>query len=118
MSSPNIKLQTRVPFVCRTSYSTVPNIQPIIINVSRDKSLAGVYSVVYIYGSNFSIDNHTMGTSVVQFAGNELSVSFYSSHEISFVVPSNAAPGHYSISVLNINSLIPISSNSVNYTIL
>jgi hypothetical protein len=113
------KIPTRVSFVCRKSSSILPDIKPVIQNLSVTSSAVGVYTVVYIYGFNFANTGSTIGTSVVNFGSyTNLPVSFYSSQEISFIVPSIIAPiGNYSINVTNLNYPISLTSNSVSYTI-
>ena len=46
-----------------------------------------------------------------------LPISFYSSQEISFSVPTNAKPGNYTITVINTQNIAQLISNSAIYTI-
>ena len=103
---------------CRIPSSVYPDITPVIYDLSTYASFLGKYTVVHIYGNHFS-QYGPMGYSVVHF-GKEvnLPVSFYNSQEISFVVPINAVPDLYSITVVNINNPIPLYSNSIPYVIL
>ena len=112
------------PFVCRKSVPLIPDVTPVISNLSIDSSQPGIYTVVKIYGNNFSLYGVT-GISVVDFVSTNkkqtfpnLPVSFYSSQEISFSIPLNAFPDNYSITVVNKQYPLSLTSNSVNYTIL
>ena len=74
-----------------------PSFNPIINNLSSTLSLFGIYSQVYINGSNFQ------GTAFVNFGTyKNLPIIFYSSFNISFVVPKNAPAGIYDIVVVNL----------------
>lgn len=111
------KYPVSVPFVCRKSTNTIPDLTPVISNLSVTSSPVGVYTVVYIYGNQFSLYGNT-GTSVVNFGSfSDLPVSFYSSQEISFSVPLNAAVGNYQVSVVNQKYPNFLVSNFVNYTV-
>jgi hypothetical protein len=111
------------PFLCRKSVPLIPDVTPFISNLSRDSSTQGIYTIVTIYGNNFSLYGIT-GISVVDFVSTSkkqsfqnLPVSFYSSQQISFSIPLNAFPDNYSITVVNKQYPISLTSNSVNYTI-
>lgn len=82
---------------CRTYKSFYPSFTPILGNLSVTNSPAGAYSLVYIHGSNF-LPN---GTTFVKFGSLYLPVTFYSSFNLSFVVPLNALPGNYKVQVIN-----------------
>jgi len=117
------KIPLLQPFVCRKSVALIPDVTPIISNLSRESSQQGIYTIVTIYGNNFSLYGIT-GISVVDFVSTNkkqtfpnLPVFFYSSQEISFSVPLNALPDNYSITVVNKQYPISLTSNSVNYTI-
>lgn len=101
-----------------------PSFNPIINNLSTTNSKSNFYSQVYINGSNFQ------GTAFVNFgAYKNLPIIFYSSFNISFVVPLNAPIGSYNVTVVNIyngnfspqiNTSYPGNqnySNSIIYTI-
>jgi hypothetical protein len=122
-----------LPFVCRKSVPLIPDLTPFISNLSMVSSTEGVYTVVTIYGNNFSLYGIT-GISVVNFTSDNsavsdnglgkdkisftnLPVSFYSSQQISFSVPLNASSGNYFISVVNKQYPISLTSNSVSYTV-
>jgi hypothetical protein len=112
---------------CKLSKGFLPSFTPEIYSLSVDTSAAGAYSNVLITGKNFL----TNGTTYVNFGTNytNISVSYYSSNNISFVVPSNALPGSYDVIVVNnytsnfgshINNFYNSNlnySNSVPYTL-
>ena len=105
-----------------------PSFTPVINSISVNSSIKGVYTTVYIRGSNFlPLCN---GNSYVNFGSyTNLPIVFYNSFYISFVVPLNASVGFYNIQVVNVyndNFSLPVSqtyagrlnySNSVEYTI-
>ena len=112
---------------CKLSQGFLPSFTPEIYSISKDDSAAGAYSVVFIVGKNF-LPN---GTTYVNF-GNDyqnISVSYYGSNNIAFVVPPNATAGYYNIVVVNnytsnfgsrINNFYNTNlnySNSVSYTL-
>ena len=72
---------------------------PILHNLSVTESIPGLYSLVYVNGSNF-LPN---GTTFIQFGElGYLPVTYYSSFNLSFVVPLNATSGNYSVKVVNL----------------
>ena len=78
-----------------------PSFKPIINNLSINTSTTGIYTVVYINGSNFLPPSY--GTTFVNFGSyKNLPVTFYSSFNISFIIPLQALPGFYNISVVNV----------------
>jgi len=83
------------------AYNKYPNFNPSITSLSVTSSASGVYSLVYINGANFlPVSN---GTTYVNFGNfKNLPIIFYSSFNISFVVPLNALPGNYNINVINV----------------
>jgi hypothetical protein len=102
-----------------------PSFNPIIYNLSITNSKLKIYSQVYINGSNFQ------GTAFVNFGPyKNLPIIFYSSFNISFVVPINAPIGSYNVIVVNvyngnfspqINTSYPGNqnySNSITYNII
>ena len=102
-----------------------PSFNPIIYNLSSNLSSFGIYSQVYINGSNFQ------GTAFVNFGPyKNLPIIFYSSFNISFVVPLNAPIGSYNVIVVSIyngnfspqiNTSYPGNqnySNSITYNII
>ena len=112
---------------CKLSKGFLPSFTPEIYSLSVNTSAAGAYSNVLINGENF-LPN---GTTYVNFGTNDtnISISYYGSNNISFVVPSNALPGLYNVIVVNnytsnfgshINNFYNSNlnySNSVPYTL-
>ena len=111
---------------CRLSKGFLPSFTPEIYSLSVDTSAAGAYSNVLITGKNFL----TNGTTYVNFGNyTNISVSYYGSNNISFVVPGNAIIGSYDVIVVNnytsnfgshINNFYNSNlnySNSVPYTL-
>lgn len=94
-----------------------PDTTPIIYGLSQNESVLGAYTVVYISGYNFSKAN-TTGNSTVTFGDiTNIPVIFYSSLNLSFVVPFiNLTQGPYDIQVVN-NNYFPVTqySNKVSY---
>ena len=103
-----------------------PSFTPVIYNLSVTTSQVGQYSLVYITGSNF-----VAGSVYVNFGLNTyIPVTYYSSFNISFVVPiTNIIPGSYIVKVVNVyngnfspsinisNPGIPNYSNPITYVI-
>lgn len=113
---------------CSKYKGFLPSFTPVINNLSVTTSVAGAYSRVYINGSNFLPPCN--GTTYVNFGNfNQLPITFYSSFNISFVVPLNANGGDYNVVVVNVyngnfspavNQSYPGKlnySNSITYTI-
>lgn len=111
---------------CVRNKGFLPSFTPNLFSLSVTTSGSGAYSLVYVNGSNF-LPN---GTTFIQFGGlGYLPVTYYSSFNLSFVVPLNAIPGIYSVKVVNLyngNFSPPVNqsysgnlnySNSINYTI-
>lgn len=112
----------------RNRIYSYPSFNPVINNLSVNSSLAGAYSMVYINGSNFLPPSN--GITYVNFGNyTSLPVTFYSSFNISFVVPLNAGAGNYTVTVVNVYNGnfspqvntsypgIPNYSNSLVYTL-
>ena len=96
---------------CKLSQGFLPSFTPEIYSISKNISAAGAYSVVFIVGKNF-LPN---GTTYVNFGTYQnISVSYFSSNNISFVVPSNAIIGSYDIVVVN-NYSSNFSANINNF---
>ena len=115
-----------VPKNCKLSKGFLPSFTPEIYSLSVYDSSAGAYSNVLISGKNF-LPN---GTTYVNFGTyTNISVSYYGSNNISFVVPGNAIIGLYDVIVVNnytsnfgssINNFYNSNlnySNSVPYTL-
>jgi hypothetical protein len=112
-----IELKFKVPssVKCRKIDRRYPNTSPVILNFSPSTSILGIYTVCYIEGVNFSKSNST-GNSTVTFGNiTNIPVTFYSSLNISFVVPSNLSTGTYQVQVVNNNYPSSQYSNIVDY---
>lgn len=121
------KANGTTPLGCK-SVSFYPNFSPAISSLSVTSSDPGIYSLVYITGANFLPPSY--GTTYVNFGiYTKLPITFYSTINISFVVPLNAPSGNYNVKVVNIyndnfspavNQSYPgnqNNSNSITYTI-
>jgi hypothetical protein len=76
-----------------------PSFTPVISSISVNSSIAGQYSLVYIFGYNFFPN----GTTYVNFGQfKNIPITYYGSNNISFVVPLNATAGTYNVVVVNI----------------
>jgi len=84
---------------CYKYKKILPSFTPVIYSLSVTTSIAGDYSLVYITGDNFLPD----GITYVNFGSfKNISVTYYSSFNISFVVPTEAIAGNYNVIVVNI----------------
>jgi uncharacterized protein (TIGR03437 family) len=104
---------------CRKFEYKYPDISPAIFNLFPSQSVVSNYTLCYLVGENFSKEN-TTGNSTVTFGNiTNIPVTFYSSLNISFVVPNTLSPGTYDIQVVN-NNYFPSTkySNKVQYTLL
>ena len=102
----------------RTYSYKYPDTTPVIYNLSINTSNINDYTVCYINGLNFSKSN-TTGNSTVTFGDiTNIPVIFYSSLNLSFVVPNNLDVGTYQVQVVN-NNYFPstLYSNKINYTL-
>jgi hypothetical protein len=114
---------------CRKITSMYPSFTPTINNLSITSSKKGIYTIVYINGTNFLPPVY--GTTFLNF-GNEyknIPILFYTTSQISFVIPLNATIGNYNVVVVNVyncNFSPQINSsntgnlnysNSITYTI-
>ena len=113
---------------CKGRKNVYPSFTPLINSISVTFSIAGIYTVAYITGSNFLPPSN--GDTYVNFGSyTHLPIIFYSSFNISFIVPLNAPIGVYNITLVNVyndNFSLPVSqsypgipnySNSISYTI-
>lgn len=113
---------------CKGRKNVYPSFTPVINSISVTFSIAGIYTVVYISGSNFLPTSN--GDTYVNFGSyTHLPIIFYSSFNISFIVPLNVPIGVYNITVVNVyndNFSLPVKqsypgipnySNSISYTI-
>jgi hypothetical protein len=111
---------------CRKFKGFYPSFTPTLGSLSVNSSAAGSYSLVYVTGSNF-LPN---GTTFIKFGNyGYLPVTYYSSFNISFVVPLTATVGNVNVQVVNLyngNFSPPVNqsysgnlnySNSLIYTI-
>ena len=97
-----------------------PNTSPIIYSLSLTESVLGDYTICDISGLNFSKSN-TTGNSTISFGNiTNIPVTFFSSLNISFVVPFiHLSPNTtYNVQVVN-NNYFPstLYSNKVSYTL-
>jgi hypothetical protein len=111
---------------CRQFKGFYPSFTPILSDLSITSSAQNTYSNVYVYGSNFLPNRITF----IKFGNlGYYPVIYYSSSELSFIVPENASPGNYNVQVVNLynsNFSPPVNqsypgnlnfSNSITYTI-
>jgi len=84
---------------CKPVKTVLPSFAPIISNISVNTSVSGQYTVVYINGMNF----FSYGITYVNFGPyTEIPIIYYSSFNISFIVPIDAADDTYNIVVVNV----------------
>ena len=94
------KKNGKTPIGCK-SVGFYPNFSPEISSLSVTSSVAGVYSLVLINGANFLPPSY--GTTYINFSNfKNIPITFYSTFNISFVVPQAAPPGNYNVTVVNI----------------
>ena len=101
---------------CYVKKGFLPNITPVIYNLSTYESQAGKYKIVYVTGENFNFNT----TSVTFGSMKNIQVVYYDSFNISFVIPINYTTGIYNVQVTvvnNRNMLVPntLYSNSLMY---
>jgi hypothetical protein len=85
--------------ICRKYNGFYPSFKPTIYSLSTYESNVGQYNVVYINGLNFFPN----GTTYVNFGiYTNIPITYYSSNNISFVVPTQALFGSYNVVVVNI----------------
>jgi hypothetical protein len=97
---------------CSEGY--LPSFTPVIYSLSVYKSIQGKHTVVYVSGDKFQYP--ALGITYVSFGSyKNLPIVFYSTTYISFVVPIDAPPGNYSVTVVNVyNGQFSPQINSVN----
>jgi hypothetical protein len=113
---------------CGNYKGSYPSYKPVIYSLSVTTSNAGEYSLVYINGDRFQTP--CIGTTYVNFGSyKNLPITYFSTTQISFVVPINAVSGNYSVIAVNVyngNFSAPVNitypgvlnySNPVTYTI-
>lgn len=121
----SLSANTTQDFCNKYSGGFYPSFTPVINGLSVTTCSKKVYTLVYVYGTNF-LPNNTY----INFGSfTNLSVVFYNSSTISFVVPSKAGVGTYNVVAINkyngnfsrsINSSYPGNlcySNLVTFTI-
>ena len=96
-----------------------PNLEPTIAYLSTYNAIYSSTSIkpftLYIGGTNFSTNNIT----TIHFGNfQNIPIVFFSSTSISFIIPLNAKPGDYMVTVVNSNSVGSLNSNSVIFTII
>jgi hypothetical protein len=124
----NFEIHSNFNKSCLKYRNIYPDFAPTINNLSVTTSPAGVYTVVYISGSNYFPPCN--GTTYVQFGSySNIPIIYFSAFYISFVVPQNAVAGVYTVKVINLYDgnfstpvnqsypSIPNYSNPVTYTI-
>ena len=102
-----------------------------INTLSVTNSIAYIYTIVYINGSNFFPACYGTRCTYVNFGSyKKIPITFYNSNNISFVVPLDAASGIYNVQVVTIYNEFfssPLNqsyagiqnySNSIIYTIM
>jgi len=93
-----VQPNTRVLNRCRQYEPGYPGFAPIISRLSPDQ---GKYVIVHITGVNFLPPSY--GTTYVNFGTfTRIPITFYSSFNISFVVPLSAPAGIYNVVVVNV----------------
>jgi len=86
---------------CRKIVSKYPSFTPTLSSLSVTSSVQGVYSLVYVSGTNFLPT--CIGTTYVNFGPfTQLPITYFSSASLSFVVPLNAKVGEYKVVVVNV----------------
>lgn len=103
---------------CRKIQKNSPNIIPVILQILPEQSILGNYIVAHIVGYNFSLGG-TLGYSTVTFGNiTNIPVTFFSSLNISFVVPViDVLDGIYNVQVVNNRYPTTLHSNIVPYTL-
>ena len=113
--SSKLQMAYRVVNRCRGYKQQLPNVIPVISNLSTYTSKAGAYTIVYVNGDNFSIQG-PLGFSTISFGNiNNIPVTFLSPYNIAFVVPVTLTAGTYTVKVTNNNYPNSFQSNSVSY---
>lgn len=95
-----------------------PDTSPIIYSLTPEESILSNYTICYINGKNFSKSNTTGNTTVTFGDIKNIPVTFYSSLNISFVVPNNLFYGVYNVQVVNNNYPTSLYSNILEYNCL
>lgn len=85
---------------CNKLFNRYPSFTPVIGFLSVDKSKQGVFSPVNITGANFQFGKDATYVNFGNYT--RLPISFFSSSNISFVVPEDASAGTYNVVVVNV----------------
>ena len=102
---------------CQNIVKIKPSVIPQIYGLSSNSSVASVYTVITIYGINFSTTGPT-GYSTINFGPYlNLPIIFLGSQTIAFEIPTNLVAGTYNLTVENILYPNPLYSNSITYTL-
>ena len=84
---------------CRKFVGFYPSFTPVLNSLSVSSSASGSFVEVYVTGQNFLPQENTY----IRFGSfGYIQPVFYSSFNLSFVVPLNATPGVYNVQVVNI----------------
>lgn len=132
-----------IPRFCPNTEKTFPNQTPILYGLSQYSSIQGEYTIVYVTGENFvygtsKIGSASTNTEIIMIPINSSSsnnrtviqTTFYSSNDVSFIVPTTLTQGTYKLYV-SVKSTITggssaavsgvtsvLFSNSVEYVII
>lgn len=103
---------------CRKYRKLPPDIIPVILQIVPEQSILGNYIVAHIVGYNFSLGG-PLGYSTVTFGNiTNIPVTFFSSLNISFVIPViDVTNGIYKVQVVNNRYPAALRSNPVFYTL-
>jgi len=83
---------------CIKNRKQLPNMTPVMYSLSTTSSASGNYSCVNITGENF----YPNGITYVNFGSfKNISITYESSFNISFVVPTAASAGSYDVIVVD-----------------
>lgn len=85
---------------CFTPVGFYPSFVPVLNSMSVTTAPAGAFTQVDVYGANFLPDRVTY----VQFGTASLPVTYFSSFNVSFIVPMDLSAGTYDVQVVNIYS--------------
>ena len=100
--------------ICNPNNSSYPNFAPSIYNLNVSTSVAGAYTVVHIIGDNFLPPVY--GITYVNFGiFTNIPIIFYSTFNISFVVPQDAVATTYPYNVEVVNVYNNNFGSSINY---
>ena len=113
----SLQIQYSSQSKCKKYFNTFPDFTPEIYSFSTYYSNNGNYTIVYVTGKNFLLNN-----TYIKFGNTRIQVSFTSSQNISFVV-QNFEEGNYSVNAVNLVYYSPqyqpatLYSNTIEYTV-